>query len=192
MGIANLLTTLARNRGRIAGLLDRLGGCQPGSTCGSTGQSPATQAPTETGSKTTFADRLVGALDRAAEAVGGNEIDARPTASPTTKPARAQNAAEQADASMNSPATSASRLLEDVLAILDGAPRAALPDAIDRELAAAARQTAVQRLRGSEALDRFRRELETQSLTVGTVAAVLELLRQVLPPLLVGKATDSP
>jgi hypothetical protein len=60
-----------------------------------------------------------------------------------------------------------------------------LADAIDREIAAQPLQTAVTRVRQSEVVEQFRRELETQSLTVTTVTAFLQLLQQVLPMLLV-------
>lgn len=60
-----------------------------------------------------------------------------------------------------------------------------LPDAIDREIAARPRQSAVTKLRRSEVVEQFRRELETQSLTVTTVTAFLQVLQQVLPMLLV-------
>jgi hypothetical protein len=59
-----------------------------------------------------------------------------------------------------------------------------LPDAIDREIAASPRRTAVTRLRQSEVVEQFRRELETQSLTVTTVTAFLQVLQQALPLLL--------
>lgn len=60
----------------------------------------------------------------------------------------------------------------------------ALQDAIDRELAARPMQTAVERVRQSEVVEQFRRELETQSLTVTTVTSFLQLLQEVLPGLL--------
>ena len=61
-----------------------------------------------------------------------------------------------------------------------------LPDAIDRERASSARRTALTKLRESDVVEQFRRELETQSLTVTTVAAFLQMLQQVLPLLRVG------
>ena len=90
----------------------------------------------------------------------------------------------------------ATKLLDEVMAKLgsvvearlDGAAAAngnQLLDAIDRELAAEPRQTAVTKLRQSEVLEQFRRELETQSLTVTTVTSFLQILQQVLPLLLV-------
>ena len=71
------------------------------------------------------------------------------------------------------------------IASQSGAADQLLPDAIDREIAASPRQTAVARLRQSEVVEQFRRELETQSLTVTTVTAFLQMLQQVLPLLLV-------
>lgn len=58
---------------------------------------------------------------------------------------------------------------------------AALPvtmDAIDRELAAAPRQAEIVRVRASETMERFRTELESQSLTLTTVTSLLQLVRQ--------------
>ena len=95
--------------------------------------------------------------------------------------------------------TQAAKLLDEVVAKLDAAVQAesgssqtggassggALLDAIDREIAAQPLQTAVARVRQSEVVEQFRRELETQSLTVTTVTAFLQLLQQVLPMLLV-------
>ena len=98
--------------------------------------------------------------------------------------------------SMTTQNTQAVKLLDEVLgklgavvegrldgAVLGGGNK--LLDAIDREVAAAPRQTAVQTLRQSEVLEQFRRELETQSLTVATVTSFLQILQQVLPLLLV-------
>ncbi len=94
----------------------------------------------------------------------------------------------------------AAKLLDEVMARLDAAVQgdgaavqknsttaSGLPllDAIDREIGGASRQTAVAKLRTSEVVEQFRRELETQSLTVTTVANFLQVLQQVLPLLLV-------
>jgi hypothetical protein len=95
--------------------------------------------------------------------------------------------------------TQAATLLDEVMARLDAAVQAgnglspasgetssrALLDAIDREMAARPMETAVARVRQSEVVEQFRRELETQSLTVTTVTSFLQLLQQVLPMLLV-------
>jgi hypothetical protein len=95
--------------------------------------------------------------------------------------------------------TQVAKLLDEVVAKLDAAGQAgsgsspagstssggALLDAIDREIAAQPLQTAVARVRQSDVLAQFRQELETQSLTVTTVTAFLQLLQQVLPMLLV-------
>jgi hypothetical protein len=90
--------------------------------------------------------------------------------------------------------TQAAKLLDEVVAKLDAAGQSgiassqasgALLDVIDREIAAQPLQTAVARVRQSEVLAQFRQELETQSLTVTTVTAFLQLLQQVLPLLLV-------
>jgi hypothetical protein len=96
--------------------------------------------------------------------------------------------------SMTGQNTQATKLLDEVMAglstavdaKLDGgtAGAANLLDAIDRELAGQPRQTAVAKVRQSEVLDQFRRELETQSLTVTTVTSFLQMLQQVLPLLM--------
>lgn len=90
------------------------------------------------------------------------------------------------------------KLLDEVLGALEQAQRKAtvdssdsngtesappsmlLPDAIDREVAAPPRQTAVVSLRNSPQVEQFRRELETESLTVTTATAFLQLLQQAL------------
>ncbi len=92
--------------------------------------------------------------------------------------------------------TQALKLLDDIVAKLDasiaaktGEPGEAsagspLPDAIDREIAAQPLQTAVARIRESDAVGQFRQELETESLTAATVTAFLQVLQRVLPLLL--------
>jgi hypothetical protein len=102
---------------------------------------------------------------------------------------------------MSATNTQAAKLLDEVMArlgqVMDGgagqAPQGAqgagaaaslLADAIDREITASPRQTAVTKLRQCEVVEQFRRELETQSLTVTTVTAFLQMLQQVLPLLL--------
>lgn len=57
---------------------------------------------------------------------------------------------------------------------------APLADAIDREIGGTPRQTNIVRLLDSTAAEQFRRELETESLTVTTVTSVLQLVRQAL------------
>jgi len=62
------------------------------------------------------------------------------------------------------------------------------PDAIDRELAAEPRRTAVRSMRESAVMTRFRRELTDGLVRADTVASVLRLLRDVLPRILSGGA----
>ncbi len=140
----------------VSNVLTKLGGCN-----GSSGCSPVGPAAASKGSQD-WISRLMG--------MKGNSMTA-------------QNA-------------QATKLLDEVMAKLgsvvearlDGAAAASgnqLLDAIDRELAAEPRQTAVTKLRQSEVVEQFRRELETQSLTVTTVTSFLQILQQVLPLLLV-------
>jgi hypothetical protein len=140
----------------VSNVLTQLGGCKGSSDC-----SPAGPAGTSKGSQD-WISRLMG--------MRGNSM-------------AAQNA-------------QATTLLDEVMAKLGSAVEARLDgatagggnqllDAIDRELAAEPRQTAVTKLGQSEVVEQFRHELETQSLTVTTVTSFLQILQQVLPLLLV-------
>ncbi len=89
------------------------------------------------------------------------------------KQTTSQSAAQPADN-----VTSAPALAAKAMATVEAEPQTLLPDAIDREIAAAPRQTAITSLRDSAAAEQFRRELETESLTVTTVTSLLQLLKQ--------------
>lgn len=82
----------------------------------------------------------------------------------------------------------ATKLLEEVLGQLDRAVEdrrrelagRSVRDGIDRQLARVARGTRVRSVRGSRAAERFKRELEEESIKAATVVGFLRLLRRVL------------
>ncbi len=155
----------------ISSLLNRLGGCK-GGTCGGTQQ--RTNPAAGTGN---WFQRLLAKRGNGMSAT--NTQAARLLDEVMTRLGQVMHdcagQAAQGQAGADNPADIGSQT---------GAAGQLLPDAIDREIAASARQTAVTKLRQSDVVEQFRRELETQSLTVTTVTAFLQMLQQVLPLLL--------